>query len=386
MSLGGTSLGIRTSSFVNHSNPASYTAIDTTSFVFDGGVYAQSSTLKTTSASQTGGYSSLGSVLFGFPISKRIKASFGLMPFTNVGYKISDPRTITYSADSVIKVNNIYDGSGGINKAYLGFGYYISHNLSIGVNADFLFGTINRNSTSYYPDLTYANSYRQTTSIKVNDFNLNFGLQYTAKIGKDKHFTLGVVYSPAANIKASNDTLANMVSATDPETVLYTLRASKTNNGKISIPESFGAGFAFERDDKFLLAGDFKMQNWTKLKMFEVNDSLKNSWRGSLGLQIIPNSLDYNSYFKRVRYRFGLEYNNTYLQMNGKQLTDFGFSFGAGFPVRKSQTDVSRGMVNVAIEIGKRGTTNSGLISENYFRFTLSVAIYDFWFRKQKYY
>jgi hypothetical protein len=182
--MGGTSFGIRSSAFVNHSNPASYTSFDTTSFVFEGGVYTQSSTLKTVSASQKSSYSSIGSVLFGFPISKRIKASFGLMPFTSVGYKIADKKSLVISPDSTTSVSNIYDGSGGINKAYLGFGYYISNNLSIGVNADFLFGTIRRNSTSNFPDLLYANSYRQTTSIKFNDFNFNFGLQYVANFRK----------------------------------------------------------------------------------------------------------------------------------------------------------------------------------------------------------
>jgi hypothetical protein len=113
---------------------------------------------------------------------------------------------------------------------------------------------------------------------------------------------------------------------------------------------------------------------------------LKNSLRASFGVQIVPNALDYNNYFRRVKYRFGMAFTNTYLQMNGKQLNDFGVSFGAGFPIRKSQTDLSKGMVNVGIEIGKRGTTEMNLLQENYVRFTVSMSIYDLWFRKPKYY
>ena len=386
MSLGGTSIGIRSSSYVNHSNPASYTAFDTTSFLFEGGFYSQSVTQKTLSLSQQSSYSSIGSVLFGFPVTRRLKASFGLIPFSSVGYKIAEQKSLVVSPDSSLNVSNIYDGSGGINKAYLGFGYYISHNLSVGVNADFLFGTLRNNSLSNFPDLLYAQSYRQTTSIKVNDFNFNFGLQYIAKIGKDKHLTLGFVYTPAMNVKASNDTLAVMVDAADPETVLYQISQSSLNNGKIKMPKSIGGGFSFEKDDKWLIAGDVYWQNWEKFNLFGKGDSLKNSLRASLGVQLIPNATDFNSYFKRVRYRFGVAVNNTYLQLNGKQLSDFGVSFGAGLPLRKSQTDISKGIVNIGIEIGKRGTTDMNLIREDYIRFTMSLSIYDIWFRKQKYY
>jgi long-subunit fatty acid transport protein len=384
--MGGTAFGIRSSTIVNHSNPASYTAFDTTSFIFDGGIYTQSSTWKSVSASQSTSYSSIGSVLFGFPISRKIKASFGLLPYTSVGYKIADTKSLVISPDSTTTSTNIYDGSGGINNVYLGFGYSVFRNLSIGVNADFLFGTIRRNSTSDFPDLAYSGSYRQTTSIKFNDFNFNFGLQYVANFSKNRHLTLGFVYTPAMNLRASSDTVENMVTPSDPETILYQISTSSSNDGKIRMPKSIGGGFAFERDDKWLFAADVYWQNWAKLNMFGRDDSLKNSLRASFGIQIVPNAMDYNNYFRRVKYRFGMAFTNTYLQMNGKQLNDFGVSFGAGFPIRKSQTDISKGMVNVGIEIGKRGTTDLNLLQENYVRFTVSMSIYDFWFRKQKYY
>ena len=385
MSLGGASLGIRSSSYVNHSNPASYTSIDTMSFLFEGGIYTQSATLKTLTASQKSTFSSIGPISIGFPITRWIKASIGLMPYSNVGYKINEQKSLAVG-DTTTTISNIYDGSGGINTAYMGLGIAISRNLSIGVNADFLFGTIRRNSTSNFLDLLYAQSYRESNMIKINDFNFNFGLQYNTKLGKDKHLTLGFVYAPALNIKASNDTIANMVSASNPETVLYKVSQSSTINGKIKMPQSIGGGFSFEKDDKWLVAGDVYMQNWKKFNMFGKSDSLKNSLRASLGVQIIPNATDYNNYFKRVRYRFGVSVNNTYLQLNGKQINEFGLSFGAGFPVRKSQSDVSKAIINFGVEIGQRGTTNLNLIKENYVRFTASMSLYDFWFRQHKFY
>lgn len=388
MSLGGSAIGMRSSSSVNPWNPASYTDFDSTSFVFEGGVYSQSLTLKTLTASQKSSYSSIGTLLFGFPVSKKLKASFGLMPYSNVGYKIADTKNLVISPDSTTRVKNIYDGDGGINKVYFGMGYQLSKNFSVGVNADFLFGTINRNSSSNLIDDLYSISYLQNTSIKVHDFSYNIGMQYTTKVGKDRRFTLGAVYSPAIDINANHDTLNALVSPTNSQLIYYTVNQTSEIKGKIHIPQGMGAGFSLEKDAKWLLAGDVYYQNWDKFKIFDQGDSIKNSFKASLGLQIIPDGNDFNRYFKRVRFRMGLNYQQSYLQLNNKQINDYGVSFGVGFPLKKTQTELSsKSTINLGVEFGKRGTTDFSLIKENYVRFTVSLSLYDSsWFRKLKFY
>lgn len=387
MSLGGSAIGMRSSSFVNPWNPASYTAFDSTSFIFEGGLYSQSLTLKTVNESQNSSYSSIGTLLFGFPVTKRLKASFGLMPYSSVGYNVGENKSLVVSPDSSTRVKNIYAGDGGINKVYIGFGYQINKNLSIGANADFLFGTINRNSSSTLVDETYAMTYLQNSSIRVHDFSYNFGMQYTTQVGKDKRFTLGVVYTPAVDISASHDTTNSLVSPTNSDLIFYTVNQSTDVKGKIHIPQAIGTGFSFEKEAKWLITGDVAYQNWAKFRIFDQSDSLKNSFRASLGLQIIPDGNNYNSYFKRVRFRMGLNYHQSYLQLNNQQINDYGVSFGVGLPLRKGQSELnSKSCINLGIEIGKRGTTNFSLIKENYVRFTMSLSLYDSWFRKLKFY
>ncbi len=387
MSLGGSAIGMRSSSFVNPWNPASYTAFDSISFIFEGGLYAQSNTLKTLSESQTSNYSSIGNLLFGFPVTRHLKASFGLMPYSSVGYNVGETKNLQIFNDSITRVKNIYDGDGGINKVYMGMGYQLSKNLSVGVNVDFLFGTINRNSAAHIPDQTYAISYRQTSSIRVHDFRYNFGMQYTTQIGKDRRFTFGAVYTPSIDIKANHDTTNMLVSPTNSDLIYYTIHQSTNIKGTIHIPQAMGAGFSYEKEAKWLLAGDVYYQNWSKFKIFDQADSMKNSLKASLGLQIIPDGNDYNRYFKRVRFRMGVSYQQTYLQLNNKQLNDFGISLGVGLPLRKGQSEIySKSAVNVGLEFGKRGTTDFSLIKENYVRLTVSLSLYDSWFKKLKFY
>jgi hypothetical protein len=40
--------------------------------------------------------------------------------------------------------------------------------------------------------------------------------------------------------------------------------------------------------------------------------------------------------------------------------------------------------MNIGYEYGKRGTTNAGLIQENYSNITISLSLNDKWFLKRK--
>jgi hypothetical protein len=74
-------------------------------------------------------------------------------------------------------------------------------------------------------------------------------------------------------------------------------------------------------------------------------------------------------------------YDNSYLQLRGKQLNEYSVSFGLGLPLRGMRT-----AINLSAELGTRGTTQSNLISETYFNFVLGFSIYERWFLKRKYF
>lgn len=125
---------------------------------------------------------------------------------------------------------------------------------------------------------------------------------------------------------------------------------------------------------------DYKFQNWGKYKSYNSSDSLENSMQLSVGMEFFPDKRDYSKYWRTVGYRFGFKYSNTYLELNNNQLNDIALSVGLGFPIKRSKSTI-----NVAAEIGKRGTTADNLIRENYFKISLSFAIYENWFYKRKF-
>jgi hypothetical protein len=379
MGMGGTSQAFSSPYYINVTNPASYGAFDTTSFVFDGSAYGNFSTLKTDAVSQKTSYASLGSLLFGFPIAKWWKTSLGLLPMTTMGYKIADTQI-----DSVTgKYKSEYEGSGGLSKVYWGSAFRINKHLYAGVNMGFIFGPLDKVQAVTFPDSLYVYGAKIKTETYVQDILFDYGLLYRTTFSNDRFFSVGLTFSNSQKLKVTDDILSttfvrnyNLNIDTPVDTVLFSPRTT----GSITLPSSLGLGISFGRTDRWLGAIDFKMQDWSKFKYYNESNTLKNSWDFSAGTQFKPAFADVGSYLMRMQYRAGFRYSQTYLELRNTQLNEFAVSFGLGLPLRKTKSTF-----NVAAEFGRRGTTNNGLIQDNFVRLSIGVAFVERWFLQRKY-
>ena len=386
MGMGGTSLAFSSPYYINVANPASYGAFDTTSFVFDGSAYGKFSTLKTDVISQKTSYASLGSLLFGFPVAKWWKTSLGLLPMTTMGYKIADTQidTIIRNADTMIGKNKSeYEGSGGLSQVYWGNSFRLYKNFYAGVNMSFIFGPLDKVQAITFPDSLYYYGVKTTTETYVQDFLFNYGLLYRKTFNGDRFISAGLTFSNSQKLTVTDDILSttfvrnyslNIDSPVD--TVTYSPRTT----GTIKLPSSLGIGISFGRTDRWLSAIDFKMQNWSKFKYYNETNTLKNSFDFSAGTQFKPAFADVGSYLKRMQYRAGFRYSQTYLELKSTQLNEYAFSFGLGLPLRKTKSTF-----NLAAEFGRRGTTNNGLIRDNFVRLSFGVSFVERWFIQRKY-
>jgi len=155
--------------------------------------------------------------------------------------------------------------------------------------------------------------------------------------------------------------------------------ANTSVKGNVKFPLKIGGGLSYESLNKLLIAGDFEFQQWSKYSVFGVNDSLKDIISTSFGAQFTPQKYSSLSYYKRMTYRIGIRYSESYLELKNTQLDEFGVSFGFGFPLRKSKSTI-----NLSIELGKKGTTNNQLIQENFGKITLGFSIFERWFIKSR--
>ncbi len=379
MGMGGISIGISDPTMINPANAASYAVFDSTSFIFEIGLLGNISTLKTDLQSESSSYVALRYLMFGFPVTKWWKASLGMLPYSQIGYNVK----IEIPVEGFSDVVNLIEGDGGLNQFFLGNAFNIGENLRVGVDAAYLFGQGSRSSKVYFPDSIYVFGTKSTNYTRGGDFIFDYGLQYDIQLKKNKKITLGAIYSNNWNLNAKRESLANTftggyddVVETLQDTIIYI----PEEKGHITIPQRFGVGFSVQEEGRWLIGADFEWQNWEKFSAFGENDSLDNAWRIAVGGQYSPKHTSISSLGKRMIYRLGIRYADSYLSIYDTPINEYGISFGLTIPLKKSRTAIDLGF-----EYGQRGTTENNLIQENFLNFSVGFSIHENWFHKRKY-
>ena len=93
-----------------------------------------------------------------------------------------------------------------------------------------------------------------------------------------------------------------------------------------------------------------------------------------------PFNTTVSNYFRKVTYRAGFHYDQTFFNIYGTSINKYGISFGFGFPIPRAMTSL-----NVALDFGKMGTVDNSLIQESYFNISLGISLHDRWFVKRRY-
>lgn len=395
--MGGVGIALDSSYHINTLNPASYSSIQLSTF--EAGAFANRTQFSSIKASQTVTTGSLAYLAFGFPLTKWWGASFGLLPYSSVGYLVNDTTNIQNIGD----INFSYQGSGGINQAYVGNGFKF-RNLSAGFNAGYLFGVITQTRRVRYPDAVNTFNVRDINQVTVNDFSFNYGLQYKFRIDSvrtknpartdsttltqplyikkditDLKFTFGFRFDLGSSVNARNTTLTQtFATVNDVDQFRDTVRFSEDEPGEINLPASYGVGFTFDKGDRFKFSADYTIQDWSQFNSFGKSDSLANSWKAAAGVQFIPDNT-VNNFFKQTHYRLGFYYTDSYLQLKNSQLQEYAATLGFGFPLKKT-----RSTINLSLAAGKRGTIENNLIEEKFLKATIGFTLNDKWFVRRK--
>ncbi|MGB4655712.1 MAG: hypothetical protein WBH98_09815 [Bacteroidales bacterium] len=373
MAFGGTPVALSSPYFINHINPASYTAFDSNSFVIDAGFHLRKGKLSNQTQSKSYTSGSISNINFGFPVTKWWKFSLGVLPYSGIGYTITE----YVNTENVGNQKHVYVGDGGISQAYLGSGFRIFKNLSVGFNLNYYFGKIENSKAISFPDSVGYMNTANNLSIGVSKLFPEFGLQYRFNLNRDKYIQLGVKYSPAIDIKTSAEQLVYNFLEDIHDTVYYSVSEEKL----IKLPQNIGAGIAFGSSTRWFVTANALYQKWSEFVFLDKPELLKDSYDFSIGAQYRPSKIDVGRFFDRTYYRFGANYELGYLYVNNKRINKFGISFGTGLPMRKTKSTI-----NIAIEVGSFGTENNGLIKDSYVKFTLGAALQERWFIKPKYF
>ncbi len=379
MSMGGLSLGIHDPTTLNPANPASYGSLDSSSFLFEIGVTGSITRLNTAALSESGYDATLSYIFVGFPITRWWRSAAGVMPYSKIGYNVE----VTVEVENFSDVIHSFTGDGGLNQIFWGNGFNITKNFRAGVDITYLFGQSSRSSMVYYPDSVFIFGTKVESKVKGGDFVFDYGLQYDINLNNSTQATFGITYANKFDLNSKRSYLSKTLTGGfngEVETVKDTILYVPDEKGTVVVPQRLGFGLVVKKEGRWLVGADFEWQNWKEFAAFDVPDTLSNSWHVAVGGEFLPNHSSISSLFKRMTYRAGLRYNQSYLDFGGTKINEFGISFGFGFPMKKSKTGVDLGF-----EIGSRGTTDNNLIKEIFFNVVLGVSIQEHWFHKRKY-
>ncbi len=371
--MGGIAYGLRDGSQINPMNPASYTSVDSLTFIFEGGMSMQNDNLSDGLLKMNVKNSSFDYLAMQFRAHRRLALTVGLLPYSSVGYNVAQAYSETATTPNYTK--QVY-GDGGLHQVFGGIGAKVFNNFSLGANISFLWGDISRSLTMIYPSYpsssgsgTTTPSYSETTYSSFKSYKIDLGAQYTQAFGQKHKVTLGAVFSPGHHL--------------NNETTIQTSTSVTTTSDSIAtfgIPTSFGVGFTYKYDDRLTFGADYSKEYWGDVTYMNQPNAFCDRTKISAGAEYIPSKMARN-YLALIKYRIGGYYQTPYYKTeNGERAArEWGVSAGFGLPLPRS-----RSLISVTAQyIHVKGLQQS-MISENILRLSIGITFNERWFFKRK--
>ncbi|EJX04030.1 hypothetical protein, secreted [gut metagenome] len=364
--MGGVAYGLRDKYQVNFANPASYSAVDSLTFIFDGGVSLQNTNFSNGTLKLNAKNSSFDYITMQFRAAKWAGISMGLLPFSNVGYSMTESRPVQGSTDQSMQVT--YNGDGGLHQLYLGAGFKIFKNLSVGANISYLWGDVTHTRLEQFPTDASQFSYKNEFNASITSYKLDFGAQYTHQFDKKHAMTVGVVFSPGHKM-STNATVTTTTSVV----------AERDSVADCGIPTTLGAGFTYVYDGRLIIGTDVMFQNWSSAKYMNKKDMLCDRTRVSVGAEFFPNPMSRN-YLAHIKYRLGAYYCSPYYKVAGSRAAnEYGVTAGLGLPIPRTHS-----LVSLSAQYVRTDGKNAQFLNENTFRVCIGITFNERWFFKRK--
>jgi len=357
---------------INLRNPAAYSRLALTTYT--AGISNTSLRLEDFQEQQNTSVTNLDYLAIGFPIANKVGLGLGLMPYTSVGYNL---RSVQGDA------TNVFSGSGGLNRVYLSIGFQLIKNLSLGATINYNFGTLEYGRLQSIENVQFGTIDNRES--RINGFDFNYAADYRKQIGKKYTFFAHAGVNTQINLVSKNSQRIGSLSTTNGEEIEVidvNLDAQNLRNTELKIPTNSTLGLGFGEEKKWFMGAEYSFQQLSTFEnAFLRIENVRYIDGSSIGFggYFIPNYGSFTNYFNRITYRAGLRYDQTGMIVNNKEINNFGITFGFGLPLGNNFSNL-----NLGFELGRRGTTDAGLIEENYFKVNVGLSLNDKWFIKRK--
>ena len=373
--MNGVGIALQQSNIVNTMNPASYGSVDSLTMIFDASVTGQMTNFKEGNTQQNAKTANFDYIVASFRAWRNVGVSVGVLPLSNVGYSYQTTSTVNQEYG---KLAETYSGEGGLHEAFIGFGWRILKPLSIGVNAGYVWGDLDRSVLTANSNF---GSLMKSYSTSVKSYKLDVGMQWRQPLNRNNVVTLGATMGIGHKLNA--DPKLDIINVSKSDTTSYQI-----SNG-MELPWSMGVGLAWQHRDKLTIAADAELQQWGKTSFpsyinntyTSTKDIMKDRLSLKAGAEWVPDANDVRHYLKRVHYRFGAGLSTPYYKINGQDgPKDISVSAGFGFPIQNAYN--SRSIVNISGQWVHSSAKD--FITESMFRINIGITFNERWFAKWK--
>ncbi|WP_075342525.1 hypothetical protein [Tenacibaculum agarivorans] len=383
-SMGGIGVALKDLNHLNFINPAANADLRYATYGLGGELSLLNVSSETSSESNNA--TSLRYIALGIPIGSKAGFSAGLQPVSSVGYALSNE---TLDTDGEITEVSRFAGNGGTSKLFGSFGINVLKDLAVGIEAGFVFGTIENNTINQRRNVSLATKYEKSTAVRGGQFKI--GAQYKRKLKNDLELNVGASFQLENELRLSGSerlfTMSFGQSGVEiPRDTLY----DRSTAGTLTNPLKTVIGAGIGKQNKWYAGVDLEFQDAFDNQGNIVEGStykFESSNRLSLGGYYIPKINSISSYWDRVTYRAGLRFESTGLLVDGigdgnnfDSINDFGINVGFGLPLPKQISNL-----NLGFEYGQKGSIDNNLIKESYFNIRLSLSLNGLnWLKKRQ--
>lgn len=389
MSMGGVGTSSSNTYNLNFNNPASLASLRLTTYTLAGenrAISFEDANGKDKSSSAYLSYLALGIPLGKPGLEPKGGFAFGFQPKTTIGYGIE---SFEFDGGEEPIEASFYNGDGGTNRVFLGSGYEVLKGFSIGVEAEYLFGAVENSIVNQKKDIQYGTKYEAVSDVEGMSFEVGF--IYEKKLKKNMFANVGANFGLESSLDSKGSeylyTLSTGSLSIPKDTIL-----NETTRGTYKTPLKTSLGFTIGKDNKWSAGIDYSFREAIELtgNLKTYNPQLRYQAASSIavGGYYVPRYNSISSYWERVIYRWGFNFQNTGMMVDGTgngneytQIDQFGMSFGAGIPIGSQLSTL-----NMGFEFGQRGTDENGLTKENFFNFRLGLTLGNRWFKPRKIY
>jgi hypothetical protein len=344
--MGGVGIALRSNDFLNSSNPAALTALDSLKFVYEVGVSAAQKKYSLTGNNSSSFVGNVSNIGIGFQAHRWWFIGIGITPLSSVGYAITLDETVEGTDGGTI--SSLFEGNGGLSKIYLSNAFRLPWNLSLGVNISYVSGKTEQSETQESATVKET-SYKRA-------FYTDFGVQYKRKLSKKWDMNLGAVYGYNQRLHQTNTrTVTNTSNDETTET--------KTNPTSECMPLYYGLGVALS-NHRWTFSGDYKFLQWSEMESDYTGVTYRDQNRMNVGMEYLSSE----AYNKPIHYMLGVGMNNAYIMINNKKVMNYSVSAGVAIPV------MNNNLLSVGVKYDRQHSSSRGVQREQSLSFYLNLT------------